>query len=276
MPEAFYKKLNLSKDKYVNLIKDLYFNKEFSQSQIAEYLGCHITTIEQVFKRNDIQGRDASNAGRVRRNRNCDIPLDEMEIINGMMLSDFHIEKNTYQARFAFCFKYREFAEYFTENIKSISWGEVKQQHVSQCWGGKSRYYKEVMDLRRKWYPNGKKIVPRDLKITPKVLLFWFLGDGMKSGKDSGASLCTDDFSKEDNLFLVEQLTNIGFNCYLTTSNRIHFSGNQELKKLISFIGECPVKCYYYKFKYEQKNPCNRPKRSTRPTSDQILSGESP
>jgi hypothetical protein len=38
------------------------------------------------------------------------------------------------------------------------------------------------MSLRKKWYRkvNGKilKVIPRDLKLTPTTLLFWYLGDG--------------------------------------------------------------------------------------------------
>ncbi len=32
--------------------------------------------------------------------------------------------------------------------------------------------------LRRKWYPEGKKIVPKDIKLTPLTIAVWFLDDG--------------------------------------------------------------------------------------------------
>lgn len=33
-------------------------------------------------------------------------------------------------------------------------------------------------EVRRRWYPEGKKIVPRDLKLTPRMLAWWYMDDG--------------------------------------------------------------------------------------------------
>ena len=65
--------------------------------------------------------------------------------------------------------------------------------------------------LYRKWYilETGKKIVPKDLRLTPTILLHWFIGDGsvMRYGvKGTGIALFTLNFSKEDVQFLAERL----------------------------------------------------------------------
>lgn len=41
-----------------------------------------------------------------------------------------------------------------------------------------SRTSQFIVKQRIRWYPDGKKIVPPDLVITPIVLAHWFIGDG--------------------------------------------------------------------------------------------------
>jgi hypothetical protein len=38
--------------------------------------------------------------------------------------------------------------------------------------------YRELKILRDKWYPNNKKIIPTNLKLTPIILRQWYIGDG--------------------------------------------------------------------------------------------------
>jgi hypothetical protein len=36
----------------------------------------------------------------------------------------------------------------------------------------------DFIPLYNKWYPNGKKIIPQDIEVTPMILHHWFLDDG--------------------------------------------------------------------------------------------------
>jgi DNA-directed DNA polymerase III PolC len=71
--------------------------------------------------------------------------------------------------------------------------------------------------FREKWYPSGKKIVPRDLRLTPVMLAWWFMDDGsgcFRSFQRSSGEfknyystrLCTQGFTKDDNEFLQREL----------------------------------------------------------------------
>ena len=64
--------------------------------------------------------------------------------------------------------------------------------------------------LYRKWYSQetGKKIVPKDLRLTPTILLHWFIGDGSvkRNGVRKTVVLFTLNFSKEYVQFLAERL----------------------------------------------------------------------
>jgi hypothetical protein len=100
---------------------------------------------------------------------------------------------------------------------------------------------------REDWYPNGVKIVPKNIKITPTVLLHWYLGDGYISD-ECGITLCTDSFDKESLTFLLYELENIGLLPHLNyLKNRIIIP-NKRVIEFLTYIGECPVKSFDYKW----------------------------
>lgn len=61
-----------------------------------------------------------------------------------------------------------------------------------------------LFDLYTRWYPNNKKIIPPNLKITPNVLLHWYIGDG--SLGTNNFYLSTQSFTKLEVEKLVELL----------------------------------------------------------------------
>lgn len=58
---------------------------------------------------------------------------------------------------------------------------------------------------RKRWYPGGSKLVPRDLRLTPPVVAHWFAGDGTY-GTNGVLSFCTNSFSADEVDFLIKRL----------------------------------------------------------------------
>lgn len=84
---------------------------------------------------------------------------------------------------------------------------------------GLCRFRTRGLDLfypyKQKWYVSGKKIVPRDISLTPLVLAIWFCDDGYlslkkdRSGNPTSAlrlKLATHGFTKSDAEFLASTL----------------------------------------------------------------------
>lgn len=101
--------------------------------------------------------------------------------------------------------------------------------------------------FRNDWYPQGKKIVPKFIKLTPIVLLHWYIGDGSISDC-RGITLSTDSFDMDSLDFLLYELYNLNFNPYLNNSNRIIIP-NSRIIEFLNYIGKCPVKGFEYKWK---------------------------
>lgn len=65
-------------------------------------------------------------------------------------------------------------------------------------------------ELRKKWYPCGVKVVPKDLSLNPEILAWWFCDDGTNTWRSRIATIYTQGFTIRDNEMLVSKLKDIG------------------------------------------------------------------
>jgi predicted transcriptional regulator len=157
----------------------------------------------------------------------------QMEIINGSLLGDgciwnnfvdpmckFQlgqskldkdgIDKKTYILWFAF-----EFIELgITLRLKKKKGtGLANPNKIYENYLLTTRSHLFWTELEKKWYIpiehkyfKRKKIVPRDLILTPLILCVWMMEDGSNYTKDGNITLETQGFYKEDVDFLIERL----------------------------------------------------------------------
>lgn len=129
--------------------------------------------------------------------------------------------------------------------------------------------------LERKWYKrdengeyifkpvgnNGRmdriKTIPRDLKLTPLTLAYWYFGDGTLAYKNTCGRICfyTNGFSEEDVQFLIKRLKNdtnlLNVNYYFPKINQpIIVLSSEDTFNFINMISEYKnlYKCFEYKF----------------------------
>lgn len=101
---------------------------------------------------------------------------------------------------------------------------------------------------REKWYPKGKKIIPRDLKLSPLILSIWFCNDGCISFKTNRSGLkdqalivkfATHGFSEDDVGFLsslLEKETKESFHVYKEKKNFYIKGFTQSAKAIINLV----------------------------------------
>ena len=153
----------------------------------------------------------------------CNITNYEKEVFDGLLLSDGCLsETSRISARLTFGFKYIETLQAISNELSSINFSNINIDKKTGCYHFKSKRYHDLLNENKRWYLNKKKIVPRDVIITQKSCYWWFIGDGYNT--NNNVYLCTDSFSKEDNLFLIEKISEIGFKPSLTSKNRIRFN----------------------------------------------------
>ncbi len=173
---------------------------------------------------------------------------NDYSILVGSLLSDGSITKtyNTKNYYFTHLCKYEEYVDFISSELsfdlrKYVSVVEDKNYYTIR-----SGVNESFTELREKWYPEGKKQVPKDLKLNEVVMLHWFLGDGNLDNQN-GITFCTDSFNKNGIEFLICEITKLGFDCYYSNKNRIIIP-NRCVYEFLQFIGPTPVECYLHKW----------------------------
>ena len=248
--------------------------KQYQEGKSLDCLGkennVHYTKIRKILADSGISLRTRSELTRLQFRKNIPIVGNILEIINGELLGDGSLNKGKFQSGFKFHSSNLEYAEWlakkFTDNNIPLIGVGVRTEFYNN-----KNYYsfetvktEEFHKLEEKWYIDRRKIIPKDLQITPLVLLHWWLGDGTIRGKVSGM-LCTDCFTKEDQLHLVNLMNNvISIRAHLQKINNTYriFIPCQYMKEFLNFMGDSPFFSMNYKWKINKYKQTNRVKIS--------------
>jgi len=252
----FNVRLGLTKRECIDMVKKLY-SSGLSQKEIAKKLGVNKTTIENYFKINKLKSRKFFD--RPLAIKHCNLSTEDLEVINGLMLGDGCLSKTSkLSARLTFSGKNLHIIKNYFTNLKFSYWsGSLlikppgsKQAKLYKSNRLKSHSYKELLDIRNKWYTH-RKIIPDDLILTPIVCYWWYIGDGCfnKPNKriinSCKISLCTECFSKNENEKLVIKLKNLGLNAIINNRNRIIFCKTKKSGDIVKFSNKT-MKHYDY------------------------------
>ncbi len=180
---------------------------------------------------------------------------------DGLILSDLHIRKD---GGFSWNLKYLEFAEFISKGFQDYDpW--IKQQK-NGMWTGRTHCHPDIKKERKRWYPNGVKIVPKDVSIDRESLLGLYLGDGSLHKTRGWIGIYTLNFTKDDNEYLCDRIKSIGLDCRVKQANKMYmlYFSRPNAENLISFLGESPVSCYGYKFRIPDREIYNKYQRELR------------
>jgi hypothetical protein len=260
--------------------------ENLSTLQISKLVGCKTpNSTRQALIKFGVPLRSRRDAQIIGRDDN--LVIDE-EVLTGTLLGDGSLQKSSKTSLIA--------APYYTKKCK---W-EDYSHHVGRCFSksGDPRLTFEQVFLKRKrwnanceyyvfrtlssllltswyskWYPSGKKIVPTDLVLTPRTVLYWFLDDGYscyrhrekevcrsrgnkaypQRTKQVILGFCSESFTKQENDLLCKKLEGLGIGASVRKCNsgsgwRI-FIDQSAANDFFDLIGECPVDSLKYKWK---------------------------
>lgn len=149
---------------------------------------------------------------------------EQEEFLTGLMLGDGSIvysvkNKSLYprltirrqaQDKKYLNWQYEVFKEFYSSPPKYMEIYDKRTKKTYISYNLQSKSGKIYKQYHIEWYPYGKKIIPKTIKLTPLTLLIWFLDDGcvVHSGKNSlTIKISTNCFVKEDVEFLSQLLT---------------------------------------------------------------------
>lgn len=186
--------------------------------------------------------------------------LTQQSIINGSLLGDGSITKRRTPGGNCYFTKpqsasRKEYLEWHFGQLEPFS--SRLWECDNSCKGKKYRraVFATVSDplftsLRDKWYPDGVKVVPRDLELDPLSLAIWYFDDGSDHLSDRCCRLATYGFARDDCEFLVSLLDVLGLKCYIDKANviRTHARSYKDFVDLVRPFMLWP--CFAHKIRY--------------------------
>lgn len=248
-----------------NWLYKKYWKEKLNPSEICKICDVSRSTIFRWLQKFDIS-RERSYIIP----RHCNLDDQILEWIDGELLGDGCLQLiSPHLGKFAYTSRYLEYCEYISDTLDSFGIyqaGKIAKNRNTSHFNKNTlnRYYyryqslgyPELLDLYRKWYPKGIKIIPEDMKLTPLVCRQWYLGDGsldFGNSRHAHIKLATYNFHQNDIERLVEQFKNLGFETKrYSSSNCISISSNST-KDFFNYVGKCPIQCYQYKWDYIRK-----------------------
>jgi hypothetical protein len=148
---------------------------------------------------------------------------EHRSLINGSLLGDGYLTKPKY-GNSAFtknqCVAHYDYLLWHHEVMGDLSSSLIKSStnaEGKQYWRHRfsTRSHPWFTEARRKWYPEGKKIIPHDLVLDPLTVAVWFFDDGSNVLSSRLVSFATHCFSSEEVDFLGSRLAGLfGFKWY--------------------------------------------------------------
>lgn len=201
-----------------------------------------------------------------------ELSSEQLEVLYGAMLGDGCLikHKNGVNALFSYLSKSRQHVEFVANYFKDYwAYKEIKDGNYYDNRTNKFYYHSKIrtysLDIFTKeydkWYKDGCKHIPQDIKLTPLMCLIWYIGDGCicHSKNTQNIKLATQCFSKEEQQkVLIPQLKN--FEAKLMKAD-VSKDGRQQyfiyiprrkIKKFLDYIGPCPFSDYEYKWDYKE------------------------
>jgi hypothetical protein len=174
----------------------------------------------------------------------------QKEILIGSILGDAYITERG-QIQIEQSADQKEYLAWKKKELETISY-----KNISFVKRFDKRYQKEnysfrfwtrqfFQDWRTKFYSNKKKVVPRDIQLTPLILAVWYMDDGCYS--DNKCVIATDGFSSNDIAFLRELLyVTYGIESSLKNSSKLLIS-NISIENFFSIISPHIILSMRYK-----------------------------
>lgn len=184
------------------------------------------------------------------------------QIFDGLLISDGYIEKHRECRNSCFGYdckhiRYIEYIKYLFEEQHFVFYANCPYTRTyvqfpqSVSYSIKTKVDTYFTEQRERWYPQGKKIIPRDFHISPTVVSLWICGDGCLSykwgKKKASLALYTNCFSLEDRTFIQSQFLDLGIKSNFDKRSVMNF-GVHDTPKIFEYCGLSPCDCYNYKW----------------------------
>jgi len=244
---------------------------EKSQSQIGREINIAERTIGNWMDKFKIPRREHGQAVHLARGKHEIIDKEVLEIMQGCLLGDGSLIRiSNYSALFkigqsenhkSWVYFLKDFLEDHgiscSRVYEYVSKGSGFSKKGNKYFSMETSPSEYLLEEYKRWYPEQTKIVPYNIDLTPKVLLYWHLGDGSLSCQGPGsykASLATYGFRKEDVQHLCDLFLSHNITAHRTGANGIAIPSGMTLA-FFEFMDNCPGRLWLdFGYRFEVEN----------------------
>lgn len=185
-----------------------------------------------------------------RKNQKLFVTTHQEEILIGSLLGDAYITKRG-QIQFEQSKDQQEYLVWKHQELSPISYRNISivkrfDKRFSKTYTSYRFWTRQYfISWRKKFYADNKKIIPKDIQLTPLVLAVWYMDDGCLS--DNKCIIATDGFSKEDIVFLQKLLLEeIGIKTSVKNGSKLLIR-KESFNIFFSLVSPYILKCLRYK-----------------------------
>lgn len=192
----------------------------------------------------------------------------ERNIVIGSILGDASIELATKSWRLQMAqgdkqkdyliWKYQELKRWTKTPPRLVRFFDERYSKEYATWRFRTICHEEFIKLRNLFYPQGKKIVPKNIFSLidhPLALAIWYMDDGGRRGDCHGMFLNTLCFSKSENEVLQTLLKkNFGIESrlhWVSDGFRIYIPSGLAAQEMCKIIGPYIIKSMLYKLPFD-------------------------
>ncbi len=234
---------------------ELYINQKLSMSEIGRQFGSSHMAVSRGLKRFNIPTKTSPETCSA---NSVNLSNYALNFIYGELLGDMSITNYSNSAAcISYTSKYFDYILWLDKILSEFGIGRVGELREHHNWRGTKEYhyiskrYPELLDIRKMFYPNGKKIIP-NIAFTPLVLRQWYIGDGTlartpRPYENPYMKIAACAFPSDDVTKAVAKINNLGIRAKHHANNIIYIS-TKSAPDFLEYIGSCPVDCYQYKW----------------------------
>ena len=152
----------------------------------------------------------------------------ERSIIIGSVLGDGYMRiipgRNNAFLEINHSLKAKEYVDYKYQSLKRLVESSPKERTMNE---GRSAYrfftkqHIDITHIYEEFYKNGKKVIPKYLKLNPLIMAIWYMDDGSKS-RDRDIYLNTQQFSLNNQKRLLYLLREMGVKARLNKDKKYY------------------------------------------------------
>jgi len=231
-------------------LREKYVGEELFGTEIAGMCGVDPVTIYNWLRKFNIPVQQ-----RGKRPNHVELTDELCEFLDGLLLGDGNIHPRHAGAAYQHRDKHIRYLEWLSDKLEEFGLERSGKIYEYEQRGRPDGHYKtkdyiELSEFYRRWYDDGKKVIPEDLDLTPTVLLNWYVGDGTL--KDTVYLSAIKEQLREGIPLLVGKLEEAGIESTINSLGiRIR---NKSLDRFFEYVlsdgAEIPP-CYEYKFPRE-------------------------